>query len=223
MAKPLPPQDFEETPLSAEDQHWRNGFDSRFLRHTALNGKPMTVTIVDIGNLKSSRVVKREGAAPELQTKSQRLIKLAEFDKKWATNITNCEIIETLYGADMHGWIGKRITLYPTKTRGPTGGMVDCMRVRDQVPVADTNVERAKLNFVDGAKVNNPPKSPKAALTERTQELLKMMGLAGTVGELDDIEADCSTETFTDEESKLLDKAFAKRRGQLPPTESVIT
>jgi hypothetical protein len=204
MAKALPPQDFEETPLSADDLHWRNGFDSRFLRHTALNGRPMVVTIVAIGNLKSTRVIKKQGAEPETQTKAQRLITLAEFEKKWATNITNCEIIETLYGADMHNWIGKRITLYPTKTRGPTGGMVDCMRVRDEVPPPPAQEKREA-----------PPKAAKEPLEERTQELLKLMGLAGTVAELDDIEAGCATESFLARDTKVLDAAFTKRRAQL--------
>ena len=54
-------------------------------------------------------------------------------EKGLALNKTNSKIIATLYGNDTAGWVGKRVTLYPTKTSmGPE--TVDCVRVRPTVP-----------------------------------------------------------------------------------------
>lgn len=117
---------FEERPLPADTKHWRNAFDSRYLRVFWLNGKPQIVTITKVETLKSSN--KRD-------SKLQLLISLAEADKKWAINVTNCGIIEMLtQKSDPREWVGVRLTLYPTKTRDPSGNMVDCIRVREELP-----------------------------------------------------------------------------------------
>lgn len=115
--------------------HWRNSFDSRYLRHFWLAGKPRIVTIVKVQELhsKSSKTAER---------KTQQLITLAEADKPWAANVTNCGLIEMLSGeSDPVKWPGLKIELYPTKTTFG-GKMVDCIRVRDRLPEQGAKTEK---------------------------------------------------------------------------------
>lgn len=134
----IPFDKFDERELPRNKVHWRSSFDSRYLRHFALDKKPRIVTITKVRELVSSN--KKTG-----ESKMQLLITLDAFEKDWAINVTNCEIIEMLYSApDPHDWVGKRIELYPTKTRGPKGDMVDCIRVRDQIPAAGAKTERPR-------------------------------------------------------------------------------
>jgi len=131
----IPFDKFEERPMP-KGKHWREAFDSRYLRHFWLGGKPRIVTIARVEELKSSN--KRE-------SKKQLLISLAEAEKKWAANVTNCGIIEMLTGkTDPNDWVGVRIELYPTKTRDPSGQMVDCIRVREELPADGRKTEKPK-------------------------------------------------------------------------------
>jgi hypothetical protein len=57
--------------------------------------------------------------------------------KPLGLNATNCKTIAALYGNDTDGWVGKRITLYPTTTQ-MGGETVECVRVRPRVPPAAT-------------------------------------------------------------------------------------
>ena len=45
--------------------------------------------------------------------------------------------IATLYGNYTEDWVGKRVTLYATKTHSPAGE-TDCIRVRPVTPKAGT-------------------------------------------------------------------------------------
>lgn len=53
--------------------------------------------------------------------------------KGMACNVTNCKTIAAMYGTDVRQWVGKAITLYPTKTQFGSE-QVDCIRVRPTVP-----------------------------------------------------------------------------------------
>jgi hypothetical protein len=135
----VPFDEYEVHELGAGDAHWRNSFDSRYLRHFWLAGKPRVVTVARVQELHSKNSKTGE-------TKKQLLITLAEADKPWAINVTNSGIIEMLTGnGDPRSWVGVRLELYPTKTRGPTGGMVDCIRVREKLPAADAKSNKPKL------------------------------------------------------------------------------
>ena len=48
--------------------------------------------------------------------------------------VTSSKVIQDLYGKDPREWIGKSITIYPTTCRGVGGDMVDCVRVRPEIP-----------------------------------------------------------------------------------------
>jgi hypothetical protein len=55
--------------------------------------------------------------------------------KKFVSNTTNCETIESLYGADTDGWIGKLVTLYQADVRNPKGkGTIKGIRVSSKPP-----------------------------------------------------------------------------------------
>ena len=57
-------------------------------------------------------------------------------DKGFAINATNGKTIAAMYGKHIEDWVGKRITLYKSTTRDPSGGdaEVECIRVRPRVP-----------------------------------------------------------------------------------------
>jgi hypothetical protein len=182
---------FDEQPIPKGMSHWRNGFDSRYLRYFALNGKPRIVTITAVGFLKSSN--KRE-------SKTQLLITLAEFEKKWAINVTNCQIIENLYNEpDPNKWIGLRLELYETTTRLPDGNEGPCIRVRPRIPAA-------------GAKTEKPRHRQEVA--QYLDEMKRATGLSDLGPIVTRIGDD--TELTRDEAAFLLE-AFAKRQGQLTP------
>jgi hypothetical protein len=131
----IPFDKFEEKPIQ-KGKHWRNNFDSNYLRVYWLEGKPRIVTITAVAKLKSSN---------RTESKEQLLITLAEAPKKWAANVTNCSMIESLTGkTDPTEWIGTRIELYQTKTRDPKGQIVDCIRVREELPAAGAKTEQPK-------------------------------------------------------------------------------
>lgn len=52
--------------------------------------------------------------------------------KKLVLNKTNATAIASLHGDDTGGWIGKPVTLYPTKTKCGRE-TVDCVRIRSTV------------------------------------------------------------------------------------------
>lgn len=131
-----PFNEFEVRDLPKDLKHWRNAFDSRYLRHFWLNGRPRIVTITKVQELTSKN---------KKESKKQLLITLAETDKPWAANVTNCDIIEMLAGnPDPRSWVGMRIELYPATTRYPDGRMGPCMRVRPELPAADKKTEKPK-------------------------------------------------------------------------------
>jgi len=59
-------------------------------------------------------------------------------EKGFAVNATNGKTIATMYGKHIEQWVGKKITLYKSTTRDPSGGdaEVECIRVRPRVPAA---------------------------------------------------------------------------------------
>ena len=63
------------------------------------------------------------------------VVKFKETDKGMALNATNGKTIAGLYGNAVEAWAGKRIALYKSRTRNPSGGDdVDCLRVRPKEP-----------------------------------------------------------------------------------------
>jgi len=115
-------------PLSegASIEDWRQGFDRNYIAACDLDSRDVTVTIKDV------RACKLRSAQGE---DKRPVASLQESDRCFVLNKTNCETISGLYGDKIKGWIGKRITLYPTTTQ-VARKTVDCIRVRNRVPPA---------------------------------------------------------------------------------------
>lgn len=66
------------------------------------------------------------------------IISFVGKEKKFVCNVTNAKAIATMYGNHVEKWAGKRISLYVSTTRDPSGGGdVPCIRVRPQVPASN--------------------------------------------------------------------------------------
>lgn len=106
--------------------HWRALVDSRFLNHAILDGKDCTVTI---------RAIKLAEVETNIGKSNKAHIFFEGREKPMLAGVTVLAAIASLYGDDYAGWIGKRITIYPTviqTTKGATG----TVRVRPKRPEA---------------------------------------------------------------------------------------
>ena len=98
---------------------------SDYLSAPEFKGRDVTLTIESVG--KSDLFLKGG------KKKKKPVFTFKETPKKFVCNATCADSIAQMYGTQAREWIGKRITLYPTKT---TFGKdtVDCVRVREKVP-----------------------------------------------------------------------------------------
>lgn len=149
-------------------------FETEFLGAWDLAGEDRTVEIARVTN-------------PTLRTEggSQRkpVICFRDTEKKLPLNKTNMKTIVGLYGTKVREWIGKRITLYPTKTKF-AGKTVDAIRVRPTRPegpargVASRPVDpdmRARQNAAAGRREEPHPATP-IAEAKTADELLDAIG-----------------------------------------------
>jgi len=101
-------------------------FDCDWVRAWDLGGKPITVTItkVEAGVLEDPRRKKKD---------KKPIVWFQGAKKPLALNRTNSKTIATLYGNNTEAWIGKAITIYPTRTQFGSEE-VDCVRIKPEVP-----------------------------------------------------------------------------------------
>ncbi len=103
-------------------------FPSDYLSAVDLAGKDHSLTISAV-----ERVGLMNPGSKREESKVR--ISFAGAKKFLVCNKTNAKTIAGLHGTEATKWIGKAITIYPTKCRnGPS--MVDCIRVRDAIPAA---------------------------------------------------------------------------------------
>jgi len=98
---------------------------SNYLSAADLKGKDVTVTIESINPRDELQLPgkKKTIAKPVITFKAAR--------KQFVLNKTNAHSIAKIHGPIPSEWIGKAITLYPTRVRfGPD--MVDAVRVREK-------------------------------------------------------------------------------------------
>jgi hypothetical protein len=104
---------------------YRGMYDKDYIGHWDLEGKPVTVTI---------REVKAGDLTQQGGRKSKRpLVFFEGAEKALVLNKTNGKIIAGLYGTKTEGWVGKKITMYPTITNFGSE-TVECIRVKPEVP-----------------------------------------------------------------------------------------
>ena len=99
-------------------------FPSNWVSASDLKGRDITLVIC-----RSS--VEDLGQAPKIDRKI--CIWFNGAEKGMTLNVINRNTIIDLYGPETDNWHGESITLYPTKTEWQ-GKMVDCVRIRTEVP-----------------------------------------------------------------------------------------
>ena len=99
---------------------------SDYLAAVEFKGRDVTMTIASV---KRDDLMMKGG-----KSETKPVLTFRERPKKLVLNKTNASIIADLYGTEATAWVGKRITLYPTKTQCGRA-TVDCIRVRETAPV----------------------------------------------------------------------------------------
>jgi len=100
--------------------------DGKWLKAPDLKGRKVKVRISDW----STEDFKQMNGT----TRKQIVLSFHGAEKQLGLNVTNARMIASMHGDETDGWIGKEIILFPTKTNGPTGGLVDCIRVEYAEP-----------------------------------------------------------------------------------------
>lgn len=112
----------------------RKMYDKEFLYAYDLEGKDVTVTIERIIGGTVTGTGGKKAKKPILYFKGT--------PKGYALPITVARVIAALYGSfEADSWIGKKITLYTTTT-DLAGQTVDCIRVRNKIPVGKAETIR---------------------------------------------------------------------------------
>ena len=105
--------------------HWKELMETDYLFAFDLKGEDRVVTIerVEAGKIKGT------GG----KSNKKPLATFREYPKPLALNATNCKTLAAMYGNDVNGWAGKKVTLYPTTTQFG-GETVECIRMRGGLP-----------------------------------------------------------------------------------------
>lgn len=108
--------------------HWKKLVDPRYIGAYALpNGNDLVVTIEGV---RSEEITMMQGK------KEVHSIMYLKGQKPMILNATNSKSIHKLYGPYIEDWAGKQITLYAS-TAKLGGEMVECLRIRPNVPVRE--------------------------------------------------------------------------------------
>lgn len=106
---------------------YRAMYDSLYIYAFDLKGRDVTVTIKEV---KAAKL--RNANQPE--TKKPVIWFVESHDNRGLVLCkTNARTIATLYGNETDAWVGKRITLYPTRVDA-FGRETDAIRIRPSIP-----------------------------------------------------------------------------------------
>lgn len=97
--------------------HWRSLIEKDHLGSWDLVGKDNKPRDYTLKIVKVDSVALKTRETPRGRRKC--VITFERAEKKFVANTTNCETIESMYGSDTDGWIGKLITLYQTDVKNP--------------------------------------------------------------------------------------------------------
>lgn len=115
--------------IKASNRHWKNFIDKNYLgSHNLEQGEEMLLTISKFEGEEKVKTADGEKVAQVLYFK--------ESVPKMIMNITNGNMISSLYGSHPDVWVGKKIQVYaaPVKAFGKTQ---DALRIRDFKPKDD--------------------------------------------------------------------------------------
>lgn len=104
-------------------------FPTEYVAAIEFRGKDVSLTIAGI---KKEQLQIRGGKKEE-----KPVLLFKETKKKLVLNKTNASTIADMYGTAAEQWVGKKVTLYPTRTQCGRD-TVDCIRIRDSRPKAET-------------------------------------------------------------------------------------
>lgn len=116
--------------------HWKSFTDSELLGAWDLpDGKDVVVEIAGV----EGGELHRPGTG---KTDRRPIVSFKGAKKKLVLNATNGKAVESMYGSQVEGWVGKKIALYVSQARNPQATrdnphepkMVDCVRVRPRKP-----------------------------------------------------------------------------------------
>jgi hypothetical protein len=117
--KPPTIRDTTHTKLRGQTEMKRSElFPSRFLKHSDLQGRAITVTIESV---QQEEVGDEERLKPVVHFRGRQ--------KGLVLNATNYDTLADIYGDETDDWVGLLIELYPARTPFK-GKMTDCIRVR---------------------------------------------------------------------------------------------
>lgn len=123
-------------------------FPTKFLKSGDLRGKDATLTVrrVIYEEVKNKRGAEKLWIIYFEETrKAAERAGNADMEKRLVGKVTICrQIVKATGERDSQNWVGKRITLYVTKTDSPQGN-VDCIRVREEPPPAVTPAPPASV------------------------------------------------------------------------------
>ncbi len=110
------------------NRHWKNYKDKEYLgSHNLEEGEEMLLTIA---KFEGEELVQMTDG-----TKTSKSVLYFKEDKpKMILNITNANILSSLYGTHPEDWIGKQVQLYVAKGVKSFGKLADALRVRDFIP-----------------------------------------------------------------------------------------
>lgn len=100
-------------------------YPSKYVTAADLQGRTVTLTI--------KAVTLEEMLTHDSKKATKPVAWFERTEKGFVMNMTNAKIIAALYGDDTAGWIGERISLYPTRVKA-FGTVQDCIRVREEIP-----------------------------------------------------------------------------------------
>lgn len=106
--------------------NFRKLYPSKYLAEHDLCGRDVVVTVREV------LLEKIEG--PNSNGEPKGVVYFAEHPKGMILNRVNGNRIVAIYGEDTDGWIGGRVTLYPSETDFQ-GDTVPCIRVRKEPPM----------------------------------------------------------------------------------------
>lgn len=114
------------------NRHWKNFLDKEYLgSHNLEKGEEMLLTIEKFAG--EEEVMTADGK------KQKQVLYFVENVPKMILNITNGNILTTLYGSHPEQWIGKQIQVYATPVKA-FGKTQDAIRIRDFVPKIKVDV-----------------------------------------------------------------------------------
>jgi hypothetical protein len=127
--------------IKGDNRHWKNFLDKNYLgSHNLEEGEEMLLTI--------SKFEGEEKVKTADGDKVKFVLYFKEPVPKMIMNVTNGNILSSLYGSHPNNWIGKKIQVYAASIRA-FGKDQDALRIRDFKPKdANANVteHKAKLD-----------------------------------------------------------------------------